>query len=106
MTWQSGTACCWTACTARWPRGYWSRLAGHPALAGPELTFLQARPAHLHGEDDQAHGPPAEDRVEARQVGHPASGSVEGLDVADGRLAEADGAGRLTCLGEHARLMA
>lgn len=28
------------------------RLAVHRALAGPELTFLQARLAHVHGGDD------------------------------------------------------
>lgn len=33
--------------------GLLDRMAGHPALAGPELTFLQARLAELHGEDEQ-----------------------------------------------------
>src|SRR5262249_56330774 len=30
------------------------RLAGHPALGGPELTFLQARLAQLRGDTDAA----------------------------------------------------
>ena len=30
------------------------RLAGHPALGGPELTFVQARLAQLRGETDAA----------------------------------------------------
>jgi hypothetical protein len=30
------------------------RLVEHPALAGPELTYLQARLAHVRGEDDRA----------------------------------------------------
>lgn len=30
------------------------RLVGHPGLAGPELTFLQARLAHLRGDDSTA----------------------------------------------------
>jgi hypothetical protein len=30
------------------------RLVGHPALGGPELTFLQARLAHQHGDVDSA----------------------------------------------------
>lgn len=30
------------------------RLAGHPALGGPELTFLQARLAHSRGDTDRA----------------------------------------------------
>ena len=31
------------------------RLAGHPALGGPELTFLKARLAQLRGDTDAAH---------------------------------------------------
>jgi hypothetical protein len=31
------------------------RLTTHPALAGPELTFLQARLAHRRGDKDRAH---------------------------------------------------
>lgn len=30
------------------------KLVAHPALAGPELTFLQARLAHLRGDSDRA----------------------------------------------------
>ena len=30
------------------------RLAGHPALGGPELTFVQARLAQLRGDTDAA----------------------------------------------------
>jgi hypothetical protein len=36
--------------------GYLDRLTAHPALGGPELTFLRARLAHRRGEVSSARG--------------------------------------------------